>query len=297
MLIQGEGTFASRFKVNPNYSVAYIQNITPTHSRSKRPSININQRDISEKQRKRMQCALRWMLLFSKEKTVYSKSKKSYFKFRINFITLTLSAAQQHPDTFILHSMLFPFLKYLERSHKVTAYIWRAEIQGRRLRERKERCIHFHITTDRFIHWRKIRNKWNALQLAHGYRAAGTDPNSTDVHSVKNTGSIIRYMGKYITKKVKRDDEKVDCKIYGMSRNLSLMNTTLREEETEDYRENVNAFIKHHTTGSMQTDHAKIYFNDLSRSNSYPYQIQNKLEQMFELYHKGIEVPDRYEVE
>jgi hypothetical protein len=202
-----------------------------------------------------------------------------------------LSAAQRHSDTYILHRLLFPFLKYLERSHSVTAYVWRAEIQSKRLKEKGDRCIHFHITTDRFIHYRKIRNKWNALQLAHGYREPAADPNSTDVHSVKSTGRIISYMSKYLSKSVKDGEEKVTCKVYGMSRNLSLMNCTLKEEEDTDFGISVDYFIDKFTYGELQTEHAKIYFNDLNITDKYPEQITRKLLQLHALYHKPLKYP------
>lgn len=294
MFIQGEGTFCQRFKVLPNYSVAYSQNITASRSRSQRPRLNKAMGTLSKKSVSRIRTAVRWMLLFSKPKKVYSKKSKRPFTFRINFITLTLSTSQQHSDTFILHKMLFPFLKYLERKHKVTAYVWRAEIQGKRLKERGERCIHFHITLDRFVHYKNIRNKWNALQLAHGYIQPAADPNSTDVHSVKSTGRIISYMAKYISKQTKDGEEKVTCKIFGMSRNLSLMNCTMKEEEDAEFNISVDYFIDKFTTGSIQTEHAKIYFNDLTLEAKYPERITRKLRELYDIYHKGIEVADKY---
>lgn len=297
MFFQGEGTFCQRFKILPNYSVAYSQNITPTHSRCTRPRVNKSEGKLSVKAGKRLRMAIRWMLLFSKEKKVYSREKKSTFSFRMNFVTLTLSAAQRHPDTYILHRMLFPFLKYLERSQKVTAYVWRAEIQPKRFAERGERCIHFHITLDKFVHWRTIRNKWNALQLAHGYTEPAADPNSTDVHSIRNVGKVIKYFAKYMAKDVDKDSLKVTCKIYGMSRNLSLMNCTLKEEEDCEFGISVDYFIEKFTYGELQTEHAKIYFNDLTMSDKYPEHITRKLRALHDMYHKGIEAPSKYYVD
>ena len=235
--------------------------------------------------------------MFAQEKTVYSIKKKKAFKFRISFITLTLSTAQQHSDTYILHKLLFPFLKYLERKHEVTAYIWRAEIQGKRLKQRGERCIHFHITTDKFIHWRQIRNKWNALQLAHGYKEPGTDPNSTDVHSVRNTESIIGYMTKYFSKQVKDSEEKVTCKIFGMSRNLSLMKCILREEEQNEYATETQQFLYDHATSSKQTDYGIIFYHSLTMNSKVPREIHRQFKENYEAFTKGIISKRRFEVE
>lgn len=101
-------------------------------------------------------------------------------------------------------------------------------------------------------------------------------------------------MAKYMSKKVKAGEEKVECKIFGMSRNLSLMNCTLTEEDATDYHLSVDYFIEKFTTGAIQTEHAKIYFNELTMDAKYPEQITMKLNALYHLYHKGIVVPDKY---
>lgn len=156
-----------------------------------------------------MRTALNWMLLFSVRKFVYSKEKQKGFWFRLNFITLTLSDAQIHSDTYIVEHMLQPLLRWLQRQCGVKNYVWKAEVQD-------NGNIHFHITLDKFVHWRKLRNKWNELQLRHAYIAVATnaeiipDPNSTDVHAVVNIKRIVSYITSYITKK---DSEKKNARL------------------------------------------------------------------------------------
>src|SRR5438552_841266 len=94
----------------------------------------------------KLRAALNWMMLFSEKKFVYNKEQKKGYHFKLNFITLTLSDIQFHPDRFIKRKMLDPFLKWLVRVHNCKNYVWKAETQD-------NGNIHFHITTNKFIHW------------------------------------------------------------------------------------------------------------------------------------------------
>lgn len=111
-------------------------------------------------------------------------------------------------------------------------YVWKAELQ-------KNGNIHFHLTTDIFIHYMLIRREWNNAisklgyieryaqthsQLtfdeynyyrsqqgssdieknkkaySYGLRTNWRSPNTTDVKSVKNVKSLSAYLAKYLTK-------------------------------------------------------------------------------------------------
>lgn len=249
---------------------------------------------LSVKSATRLRNAVDWMMFFSEEKTVHRGKKKGKFTFRMNFITLTLSAAQSHSDAHILHHMLFPFIKWLERKWHVTAYVWRAEIQEKRLANRNERCIHFHIATSAFVNYLSVREKWNQLQLAHGYRAVDTDPNSTDVHRVRETEDIIRYMQKYITKPVKRPELAVQCKIFGMSRNLSQMKILLEEESYPNFTDEVTEFLTANCTQKFETEHGMVYYHTLVPLQNYPAGLKELFWELRELYTKGITVETDY---
>jgi len=66
--------------------------------------------------------------------------------------------------------------------------------------------IHYHIITPTFIHYQQIRDKWNYLQMKGGFlddykeRFHSTNPNSTDVHSMKNIRDVEAYLCKYMLK-------------------------------------------------------------------------------------------------
>lgn len=143
-----------------------------------------------------------WMLQISKPKKHFNEDTKSWFWWRCNFITLSLSASQAHSDNIIKSKLLNHFLVHIARKYKVDNYIWRAEAQsnGR---------IHFHIITDKFIHWQDLQRDWNRIQAKLGYISRFYEssghmmPNSTDVHSLKNVKNIAAYLTKYCSKNSK----------------------------------------------------------------------------------------------
>lgn len=189
-------------KLLPHYSVIYPREITGFFSgrTNDRPKFNTPVAGISDKGARRLGAALNWMILFSPLKEVYSRQENIRFKFKINFITLTLPTPQKHDDHYIKQRLLAPFLKWLERSWNVNSYIWKAEAQD-------NGNIHFHITTNQFIHWKAIRGKWNRLLAAHGYCKVFQDGTNdkgdaaTQVKSVKTMKGIVSYLKGYITKK------------------------------------------------------------------------------------------------
>jgi len=142
--------------------------------------------------------AVNWLTLFSPERKFYCDKRKRWIKFRINFITLTLSQQQTEDDDYYKRRLLQPFLKWLLRKG-ANAYIWKAETQN-------NGNIHFHITTNIYIHWSEVQSKWNQLQQDHGflneYQAEfGSDnPNSTDVHGVYKFEDLVNNIGSYFGK-------------------------------------------------------------------------------------------------
>jgi len=153
------------------------------------------------------------------------RTKKSLDSY-LCFVTLTLPAAQMHPDKFLKRDLLNPFLIYAKRKWKVINFIWKAEPQ-------KNGNLHFHILMDRFIPWQEVRELWNKLLEPLGYidkffeKNGSRNPNSSDVHGLirdKKNREIVfvgAYLAKYISKvsKVAKDapdtDEKKDRPIEG----------------------------------------------------------------------------------
>jgi hypothetical protein len=131
-------------------------------------------------------------------------------KFRLSFITLTIA----HPEpleTTVTHPALKVFLQHFKTppakkaiSEQMKSYIWKCELQ-----ERGQ--IHYHITTNAFLHYWEIRRVWNGIQFRRGWiedylkKTGKTDPNSTDVHSVYKVRDIGAYLSKYLSKRQVRD--------------------------------------------------------------------------------------------
>lgn len=142
------------------------------------------------------------MVYIAKNKHLRKSINLPVTNYKLIFITLTLSATQIHSDAIIKKQLLQPFIRLLRNKWNIQNYLWKAEAQD-------NGNIHFHITTDRFIHWEEIRNTWNTIQETltdkegKGYisRSKSTNPNSTDVHAVYKVKNLASYLCKYISKK------------------------------------------------------------------------------------------------
>lgn len=167
-----------------------------------RPVSNQQHGIISQKANKRVRLAIDWMLHLAKEKTVAQKGNKSYFSFKLNFVTLTLASKQIHSDNVIKSKLLNQFLTELRTKWKCENYLWRAESQ-------RNGNIHFHVVTDVFIPWRRLRTDWNRIQNKLGYvdrfaeKYNHHDPNSTDVHAINKIKNLSSYLSKYCSKNAK----------------------------------------------------------------------------------------------
>lgn len=185
--------------IKPGYATAYSSYLLDRKkSMFKRPPVRTGTRMLSDQSRRLLMTAVNWLVLFSPERSFYCDRLKKFVKFRINFITLTLAESQSMPDEYIKEKLLQPFIKWLIRKG-ATAYIWKAETQN-------NGNIHFHITTNIYVHWRDIRTKWNQLQRDHWMldeyqeEYKSWDPNGTDVHSVRKHVDLINNIGSYFGK-------------------------------------------------------------------------------------------------
>ncbi|MCK5615722.1 hypothetical protein KAR91_78390 [Candidatus Pacearchaeota archaeon] len=202
---------------------------------------------------RRMKFALELLIASSVSKKAWNYKTQSNFNFRVNFVTLTMSATDaQLSDKYIKQRMLKVFFQYAKRYWGVRSYVWKAESQsnGR---------IHFHITSDQWIEWKELRTVWNKIQTQHGIidiyrknmlnwhskgfhirddlkhkwpvdqqRAAyklgmfenWNNPNSTDVHSVKNIRNLPAYLIKYMIKSEEKYRD-IDGRLWGCSKNLN----------------------------------------------------------------------------
>lgn len=150
--------------------------------------------------RKRLIRAINLLIAISLPKKAPYLDRPGEFTFRVNFVTLTLPAPQGNiTDSQLKSKCLAPWLRIWCRKTEGMSYVWRAERQ-------KNANLHFHLLTDRYIHWQQIRDSWNEqlnrfhfikdFQTRHGH----FNPNSTDVHSVQRIRNLASYIAKYMSK-------------------------------------------------------------------------------------------------
>jgi len=217
---------------------------------------------LSMKASKRIGLAIDWLLFIATNKKIFSKKLGKYFQFKINFVTLTLSSNQVHPDNEIKSKLLNQFITEARKKWGVKNYLWRAEPQ-------RNGNIHFHVVTDKFIPWDELRETWNRIQNKLGYvdRYAKTqrekfkngfvfdpkygmhwnydkqlkaykksvkedwnNPNSTDVHSIKKIRNIGAYLAKYCTKQPK--GRKIEGDLWRLSQGLSKLKSVIWERDS-----------------------------------------------------------------
>lgn len=170
----------------------------------------INSNKLSVQSKRKMTRAINYMAHISPDKVATNQKWNSKFKFRLVFITLTLSSTQQHSDVEIKEHIFQPFLDYLRKAFKVDLYIWKAERQ-------KNLNLHFHLIVDKYIPLAIVREKWNRYQdklgyISNYYQHNSTkistpttqrdyfNLNSTDVHSTRKIKDLGRYLCKYMIK-------------------------------------------------------------------------------------------------
>ncbi|WP_028889068.1 rolling circle replication-associated protein [Tenacibaculum ovolyticum] len=145
-----------------------------------------------KKAKKAIECLVS-MITLSKDKSLKKKSKQY-----LAFVTLTLPSKQVHSDT-DLRKCLTRYLENLQKTYDVKHYVWKAEPQ-------KNGNIHFHIVIDRYLHHTIHRKLWNKQIDKLGYldtyaeKHGNKNPNTTDVHALKDKNSASNYLLKYMTK-------------------------------------------------------------------------------------------------
>lgn len=213
---------------------------------------------ISYHSQKKMKTALEWLILISRQKKIYSRSAGRFVKFKLCFVTLTLPSQQRHTDQQVKSKCLNSLLIELRKFHGLKNYIWRAEKQA-------NGNIHFHLVMDKFIEASKLRERWNRIcnvlgytseytnrmcaeihefsdykklfgkqgsedvlhkRYAYGKATGWTNPNSTDIHSIRKVHNILAYLFKYMSKNISddksmTDEEKELLKVSGQLWNLS----------------------------------------------------------------------------
>lgn len=229
---------------------------------------------LSPNARKRLRKALNLLVDSAVEKMLYDEVSGQSFPFRVNFVTLELPAPQGDvTDDDLKRKCLNEWLLYAKRRYGLRSYVWKAETQA-------NGNLHFHLTTDCYIHWGDIRKSWchslrhfgfveqyrermkefhaNGFQVRkdllkgwplkkqkeayeYGQKTNWSFPNCTDVHAVNKIDDLAGYMIKYMSKK--EDGRRpVQGKLWGCSTNLLIKDKIEFDADSPQAEKLVQAF-------------------------------------------------------
>lgn len=165
------------------------------YTKRKTPVNNKNKGSISKKSKILIQQYVGLLFDAAKIKTVWCNNRKSYFKYTLGFLTLTLPSPQIHTDREIYEQCFKPFLRHVSKKRNDFLYIWKAETQD-------NGNIHFHITTNSFLHYHWVQMVWDSFVEKLGYcsRSNNYRHNSTEIRSVRNEKTLAIYLAKYLGK-------------------------------------------------------------------------------------------------
>jgi hypothetical protein len=232
----GDREYIPMVKINPGCIVLYKEYLNGTPRHSDFTGVRIPQNFSAASRSKLMRAVSNLMWLSGAKIKTKKQNRYIYNPNKIVFVTLTLPSQQIHTDKEIKDNCLHQFLIELQKRFKVNTYIWKAEKQtnGRLhfhlvcdkfiphqwLRSTWNRCINKLSYVDRYqaamqqmsfnqyckvykiAENRRTRCSPEAITQAYatGKAANWKNPNSTDVHKIKNCRSAEAYISKYIAK-------------------------------------------------------------------------------------------------
>lgn len=117
---------------------------------------------ISDNAYRTIKSRINWLYYLAQKRTVTTPKGKEITNFKIAFITLTLPAKQKQPTAEITSDLLNQFLTECRGRFKMHNYVWRLEFQ-------KNGNVHYHIVTDTYIDFFKMKSIWNRIIDKKGY--------------------------------------------------------------------------------------------------------------------------------
>lgn len=275
--------YKSCISFNPNYAFLFTSctNKFSFESNFKSHSNRKQTFEITKQSKSKIKNCFTWLLLISNKKTVYSKKENKKFHFKLSFITLTLPEKQKHHDNYIKAHMLEPFLYWMKKYNYAQSYVWKAEAQ-------KNGNIHFHITTNKFIHWKSIRAKWNKICAKHGYCKVfqdGTNDHgnaSTQIKAVLKDKQLAKYMIKYFSKN-ETDRRPIEGRLWAASTNLNVKNF-LVDDLSSTYEPLLSSLSGNSFIQWLQLDYGQLFTWSKPIFKHLPitvrHHFQNKIKEM-----------------
>lgn len=206
--------------------------------------------------KRRINHAINKLLINSPTRQIWSPVLERIDFFTINFITLTIPTNERMIDAEEGYvKLLKPFLRKMRDKYSLTSYIWKAELQ-----ERGQ--LHYHLTTNTFIHYQSIRDEWNNLLYRCDFmneyirEHKNYSPNSTDVHKVYKIDDIAAYLSKYIAKDLPTET-KLNSKIWDCSNDIkrSKLPTVLIDNSISN---ELDLMLSSNDYGRFATEHCTL---------------------------------------
>jgi hypothetical protein len=215
---------------------------TSTFDTVKEKRKNLHNGFLSDRASSRLRTYIKYLLWCSGCFKTQGKHMFLRMNGKISFLTLTLCAPQMHDDNYIKSQMLNQFITEISKRYIGIRYIWRAEKQ-------RNGNIHFHFLINKYVDWNFARVVWNRLLLKEGYlqlytlkftgisfsdycqtignysidkistyrqawnkgnECGWTNPPSSWIESLKNSGKAMYYITKYISKREKLVNDQDD---------------------------------------------------------------------------------------
>lgn len=207
---------------------------------------------------KRLRKAVEILIQSAEQKIIYNPVTGRNQPFQLSFCTLTFADDEEnfkHKDVY--KPCLAKFLRWMRETHHCNLYLWKAELQQRGQ-------LHYHITSNVFIHYEDVRRKWNALQkdaglLENYYRQHGNyDPPGTDIAGVRNIEDMPGYILKEITKNF-QNEATVGGKVWDCSINIKKAKPFTICDYNGEYAALLNDMSRRGEVQRINTDHCTIY--------------------------------------
>lgn len=235
--------------------------------------------EVTKGSQKRIRQTVHKLLLLSPKKSFFNTVTNKRETMTINFMTLTIPKGKFSKDSKRAYTLLLkPFIRILKNKYQLTQYIWKAERQ-------KNESIHYHLTTNVFIPYYRIKDEWNNLLAKNEYltefnkRYPNKTPNSTDIHKVYKINDIAAYLVKYISKS-EPNKLPIEGKVWDCSsdlKQLKLPNT----EVTEDIGKELYRMLLEKDLKEIDLEHSTLLkFTQQGKTKKKPkfvYELQKKI--------------------
>lgn len=198
---------------------------------------------LSKSAKAKLKSSINWLIIAAKRKNVMSLKYSQAFKFKINFITLTIPPQMDGLiDEKKFKTVLNVWLTYHRKYSNLNNYVWKIE-------KHKDGRLHIHILADSFIHHASVRKSWNLILKRNGLlefhytKFQNYDPNSTDIHSIKKVKKVAAYVVKYMAKDGTAD-KLYNGRVWSCSSKIAAVNGNCLEISPEHISEFTNILAK-----------------------------------------------------